>query len=67
MKKVLYAIEHRRRRHKRLRWGPWTHWLSISDRVAGLSQAGRLQTPLGALTEAYEYQARLVPFDRRKR
>jgi len=65
--KVVYVVETRHRRRDTLKWSRWQHNSLTVDRDTALGS--REQYSSGPLSPVWgeEWQARVVPFDRRKR
>ena len=69
MVKVVYVVETRHRRPGTLKWGRWSDLLSTPVRGAAMNTRDGIASPqyLHGDKHPTEWQARVVPFDRRKR
>lgn len=68
MIKMLFGVETRHRRPGRLRWQPWR--INVYDNVTDCIKWARLKAKReqeGPGSAGWEFQARVVAFDRRKR
>ena len=74
LQRALYGVEFRTRPPGKLRWGPWLHWEETADLGVAKVWRKRLEGDFRARVVAarrkarigYDYQARVVPYDRRK-
>lgn len=67
MVKVVYAVETRHRRRGTLRWSGWRHLSLTVDRAFALSAREQYSSSPISPMWGEEWQARVVPFDRRKK